>query len=237
LYKFAADGSFLNRISLGSSLAQDLAVDEAGQRLYISALTQGIQIVDISAATPSLIGGFPPPTDNEFYGLHFAADSGHILTTDFGIFSGDPRGLEYSTSGELLAEYRPLITPEVALDIAAFIPPAGDYNGDGFVDQKDYLAWKLNYGQTGNNPADGNGDGLVNAADYIVWRNNLPPPVAALGSVPFFGSAKKGTDPLSQAVSSDVPEPTALAIVLIGWCLCYSVVRDPKSTIDRVPLA
>ena len=67
---------------------------------------------------------------------------------------------------------------------------------------------------------DYNDDGAVNAADYTVWRNNLPP---------------QG-NPASVAGTPAVPEQTALAIVLIGWCLCYSVVRVPQSEIHKSQL-
>ncbi|WP_425395347.1 hypothetical protein [Aeoliella sp.] len=65
---------------------------------------------------------------------------------------------------------------------------AGDYDGNGFVDQQDYLEWKSSFGASVEafSGADGNGDGLVGLADFSVWRNNLgagTPPAGAVGAV------------------------------------------------------
>ena len=54
-----------------------------------------------------------------------------------------------------------------------------------------------NLGSTTNLAADGDGDGTVDPDDYAVWRDN-------------FG-ATRGGNPVTP-----VPEPTTLALVLIG---------------------
>jgi hypothetical protein len=46
---------------------------------------------------------------------------------------------------------------------------AGDYNGDGLVNQADYQSWRAAFG-TANADADGNEDDIVDTADYVVWR-------------------------------------------------------------------
>jgi glucose/arabinose dehydrogenase len=81
----------------------------------------------------------------------------------------------------------------------AFLP--GDYDGDGDVDDDDYLEWKNAFGTNAALP-DGNGDGVVDAADYTVWRNNFGASVHNLGA----GGG-----------SVSVPEPAA--IVLLGSAL------------------
>jgi hypothetical protein len=60
-------------------------------------------------------------------------------------------------------------------------PLAGDYDGNGTVEQLDYAKWKADFGMvvTPGNGADGNGDGVVDAADYSVWRDNLGNSIAA----------------------------------------------------------
>ena len=50
--------------------------------------------------------------------------------------------------------------------------PAGDYNGDGSVDDDDYAVWRSSFG-TASTAADGNADGIVDAADYVIWRGNF----------------------------------------------------------------
>jgi len=125
LFKFAADGTFLNSISLGSINPSDLAIDEASDLLYLadsSSLGNGIVIVDISGAVPSLVGTMATPGDAIIEGMHFAAESGNILATDYGIFSSDPRGLEYSPSGVLLQEYR-TTDAEFTFDITTLVVP------------------------------------------------------------------------------------------------------------------
>ncbi|MCO6043535.1 type VI secretion system tube protein Hcp [Aeoliella sp. ICT_H6.2] len=81
-------------------------------------------------------------------------------------------------------------------------PLPGDYNGDGTVDQSDYGQWKSQFGTIPvpiGSGADGNADGLVDLADYNVWRNHL-------------GST---TTP-SMAATEAVPEPTPLALAILG---------------------
>lgn len=94
----------------------------------------------------------------------------------------------------------------------SILPLAGDYDGNGFVDQSDYDAWKAGFGSSVEafDGADGNGDGLVDLADYSVWRNNL-------------GAGTPLGESLVAAVS--VPEPSGIQLfgilgltaVFCGW--------------------
>lgn len=78
---------------------------------------------------------------------------------------------------------------------------AGDFNGDGFVNSSDYLAWRSSFGLTGDLAADANGDGLVDAADYTVWRD------------------------AANTATQSVPEPTTLGLIA---CCVGAFVRDPQ---------
>jgi len=120
LYKFAPDGTFLNSISVAAS-ALDVSIDEANNRLYMAHEfgAPGIRIYDISGAIPVLAGAIATPASSNILGIHYAAESGNILATDHGTGSGDPRGLEYSPIGTLIAEYRPT-NGRMALDITTF---------------------------------------------------------------------------------------------------------------------
>jgi hypothetical protein len=78
---------------------------------------------------------------------------------------------------------------------------AGDYNLDGRVNTADYIVWRRSReaGVIGANlAADGYNDGVIDHDDYIVWRQN-------------FG------DVLGGGAQSIVPEPAALALVIIVW--------------------
>lgn len=61
---------------------------------------------------------------------------------------------------------------------------AGDYDGNGTVDNTDYGIWRSNFGNTttAGLGADGNGNGVIDSADYVLWRNNLNA-TAALGNI------------------------------------------------------
>jgi hypothetical protein len=64
----------------------------------------------------------------------------------------------------------PTVTPTTtSAPTTAHIP--GDFNGDGFVDIRDYGMWRQNFGQTNcGNPADADGNCLVDIRDYGLWR-------------------------------------------------------------------
>jgi hypothetical protein len=123
LLKFASDGTFLNSIPLTLD-AGDISIDEVNQRLYLARSLFGIQIYDISGAVPVLAGVIVTPVNSSINGVHYAAESGNVVTTDSGNSSGDPRGLEYSPLGTLIAEYRPT-NASYAIDIITMVPEPG----------------------------------------------------------------------------------------------------------------
>ncbi len=51
---------------------------------------------------------------------------------------------------------------------------AGDYDGNGAVENWDYMAWKMTFREVdGPLFADGNVDGVIDLADYVIWRFHL----------------------------------------------------------------
>ncbi len=64
------------------------------------------------------------------------------------------------------------VTARARVGVTAFTKGvvAGDYDGNGIVNELDYNEWRRNFGSS-IATADGNSDGVVNAADYVVWRN------------------------------------------------------------------
>jgi len=77
---------------------------------------------------------------------------------------------------------------------------AGDFNGDGTVDNLDLSDWNLAYGSTAGGDADGDGD--TDGNDFLVWQQQFGQSIA-----------------LSAAMS--VPEPTAFALVASAALTCF----------------
>jgi hypothetical protein len=123
LVKYSPAGVPLGSVPVPGN-AFDLAIDEAGNRLFVANQSNNVLIYDISGPAPAPIGSLVTPPSTSTTGVHFAAESGNVLVTDVGTGSSDPRGLEYSPSFALLREYR---DPEAdqAWDIVTMIPEPG----------------------------------------------------------------------------------------------------------------
>ncbi len=145
-------------------------------------------------------------------------------------------------------------------DIVTTAPsvPSGDYDRNGIVDQGDYDLWRITFGNIDNPLADGNNDGVVNLADYTVWRDNLGAAGALDGTITgTFDSLSIVDDTGVLAVagatlrinyvsqnlvqlevvaagalagSAAVPEPHALAMLLLGGLGSAAFRRRRKST-------
>ena len=86
---------------------------------------------------------------------------------------------------------------------------AGDYTGNGAVDEADYVAWRRQAGTTGSNlAADGNRDGVVDVKDYYVWKMHFNENI-----------------PSASGLSTAVPECSAIVLLTLG--LCLAAVRPP----------
>jgi hypothetical protein len=83
----------------------------------------------------------------------------------------------------------------------------GDYNGNGTVDAADYVLWR----KGGPLQNEGDNPGVVDQADYAVWRAN-------------FGRTTGGGSGLASAV----PEPSALALVVLGLLSLMSFAGQRK---------
>ncbi len=113
------------------------------------------------------------------------------------------------------------LTSELFTD--PFVTLDGDYNGDGTVDDDDYIAWRDSYGMSTSDVsgplfADGNLDGIVNAADYTLWRNNFGATWDDVSGI--------GTTTLSQA--SAIPEPTGWLILVLGLLITTLPIRRSR---------
>jgi hypothetical protein len=87
-----------------------------------------------------------------------------------------------------------------SLDAIAFQPPAalpGDYNNNGTVDAGDYVVFRKNINTSNVMPNDPIG-GIIGTTQFNLWRTNFGKPSGAGVS------------------GSNIPEPTALVLLLVG---------------------
>ncbi|QDU58280.1 hypothetical protein [Aeoliella mucimassa] len=84
----------------------------------------------------------------------------------------------------------------------------GDFNADGIVNLADYTLWRDHLGSPDESVLSGNGDNEngVDAADYVLWKQH-------------FGESI----PTDSLVSQAVPEPSCLAIAMLGLLLVPAV--------------
>jgi hypothetical protein len=93
----------------------------------------------------------------------------------------------------------------------------GDYNGNGNIDDADYLVWKEQFGSSDELRADGNRNGIVDLADYTTWRDNLG-----------------RTVPLIPASDPD-PGPLTTIHISVGESATSTPTGGDLSTADRAP--
>jgi hypothetical protein len=117
---------------------------------------------------------------------------GAPVTTSAGALDIDDFGFQFAlSSGQIvngIVKFGSLPT---------FTPNVADYNHDGNVDGADFLVWQRGVGSavTPGTGADGSHNGVIDAADLALWKTN-------------FGSAT--------AVAASVPEPGALALLMVA---------------------
>ncbi|HEY4232818.1 MAG TPA: dockerin type I repeat-containing protein [Lacipirellulaceae bacterium] len=99
----------------------------------------------------------------------------------------------------------------------AFAALTGDYNNDGVVDAADYAVWRDTLGSTADRRADGDNNGTVNSADYAMWMENFGAMSGAGGS----GAASN---------SLAVPEPTSIAVLLLGAAALVAMLARNRAT-------
>jgi autotransporter-associated beta strand protein len=118
------------------------------------------------------------------------------------IVDGLPQAIgTWGAVGSGAAHESALITGSGLLQVTSSIP--GDFNGDGQVDQGDYITWRKNDGTSNAMPND-NGLGTpVSAAHYNLWRSKFGATTAA----------GAGT------IAAAVPETSAFALLVVGVLL------------------
>src|SRR6202000_170295 len=84
---------------------------------------------------------------------------------------------------------------------------AGDYDGNGIVDSRDYIVWREALSSGGTLQNETASPGVVDQADYDAWRAN-------------FG-ATSGSGSGSSAAAAAVPEPAACLLGAIAASLLF----------------
>jgi hypothetical protein len=87
----------------------------------------------------------------------------------------------------------------IEINAAARLP--GDFDGNDRVDGADFLVWQRTVGSPSALAADATLDDVVDAADLAIWREGI-------GDV--------YQEPMATPVAANVPEPSAVAIGVVG---------------------
>ena len=136
-----------------------------------------------------------------------AHEIGHNLGLDH-TANGQPNLMSPSGTSEQLdaSQISTARSSNFARTIAAQL--TGDYNNNGVVDAADYAVWRKNQNTTRVLPNDPIG-GMIGTAQYNQWRTQ------------FGKSAGSGTVLTSAALSSNVPEPATLGLIILAAAAVY----------------
>ena len=108
------------------------------------------------------------------------------------------------TTGNTEIDYDPYVLSITGPGNVTMVEPGfqpGDFNEDGSVDGGDLFSWREGFDDVGpksHTQGDGDGDMDVDGDDFLIWQRQLN---VSFGAAP---------------VASAVPEPSALAMVLVG---------------------
>jgi hypothetical protein len=101
IYKYDALGNLLGFVTHPTlrTAAADMAIDEAGDVLYLRGERYELEAYDISGPLPVLLGAVPTPAP--IFGLSFDAVTRHLLITQGDLF----RAWELETDGTIIRRY------------------------------------------------------------------------------------------------------------------------------------
>jgi len=109
---------------------------------------------------------------------------GHIVDTE-NLMQGGSGGERLNSSQ--------ISTASASSFSVAYTPEPADFNGDGFVNEADFLDWKSGFGtSTGALHEDGDADGDfdIDGIDFLTWQQSFEsPPPTFLATVPDLGIA------------------------------------------------
>jgi len=102
-----------------------------------------------------------------------------------------------------------MLSTNTVVSFVVTATPSADFDGNGMVDGKDFLAWQRGFGQSVGAQfgfGDANRDGAVDSLDLAVWETS-------------YGSATSAENLLA------VPEPSTLLLAALGMFIFRSLLR------------
>jgi autotransporter-associated beta strand protein/T5SS/PEP-CTERM-associated repeat protein len=185
-------------LSSGAEMDIEIAGAVAGSSGYdvisvngIASLGGQLKVIGASLGSPWFL-----PTVGEKFDI--------ITTTGGTVGAFSAPGSQWVTGGETIRYSTTYAASKVTLQVTSIdMLTAGDFNGDGKVDSRDYVIWRDELG-THLSAADADQSGTVDANDYKIWRSH-------------FGMAGGA----GAEVSSSVPEPASWMLMvagLVGTC-------------------
>jgi hypothetical protein len=184
------------------------AARKGGAGMPVQFTEQGYEYFNLSSASPQTTSG---TTDNAeqvmaFEGLMRALDGRKQNLSAVDIWQWEMSGSQGSTWNiNPTQQANQFDNRRIATWLSRFVRniQPGDYNGDGTVDEQDYVLWRKTSGNVVElfDRADGNGSGIVDPSDYAVWRSYF-------GAAP--GAGLDGT--------GSIPEPASIWLLLAAIC-------------------
>jgi hypothetical protein len=185
-----AAGATLTASSFSLGTIGGLTMQLGGPTVAANAKLNVTGTLNLAATlTVSLVNNFQPRLGDSFDLMDWGSLSGTFATLNLPALAG---GLHWSTSQ---------LYTSGTISVGGLL---GDYNHDGIVDAADYTVWRDTLGSTTDLRADGNDNGVIDQGDFAIWKANF-------GNHAGSGSGSAATDA--------VPEPSTMAIVLVGATL------------------
>lgn len=153
----------------------------------------------------SLLDGFLPVASDEFLVL----DAANSVSGFFANVLPGERLATSNGSGSFRVDYgveSPFGATQIVLSNFAANSFTADFDADLDVDGDDNRLWQSVFGDNGG--ADADGDGLSSGVDLLHWQRQV-----ATGAG---GAARRS--PVANSRAHTIPEPSALALVLLGFC-------------------